>query len=68
MPLGKYVDFGECVQAQKMKGKSDEIARAICGKMQAEIEGGQVLKSMEQRTQPTNVRTNAAKGKTRRRR
>ena len=40
MPLGPYSDFGQCVQAQKMKGKSDESARAICGKMQADIEGG----------------------------
>ena len=40
MPLGPYEDFGQCVQAQKLKGKSDESARAICGKMQADIEGG----------------------------
>ena len=39
MPLGPYEDFGQCVQAQKLKGKSDESARAICGKMQADIEG-----------------------------
>jgi hypothetical protein len=39
MPLGPYEDFGQCVQAQKLKGKSDESARKICGAMQAEIEG-----------------------------
>ena len=46
MPLGPYEDFGQCVQAQKMKGKSDESARKICGAMQAEIEGGSSSSSM----------------------
>lgn len=39
MPLGQYEDFGQCVQAQKMKGHDDESARKICGEMQARLEG-----------------------------
>ena len=68
MPLGPYEDFGQCVQAQKMKGKSDESARAICGKMQADIEGEKFTRVWISTNNLANVRTNAAKGKTRRRR
>ena len=34
MPIGPYATFGECVGAQKRKGKSDESARNICGAME----------------------------------
>ena len=34
MPIGPYETFGECVGAQKRKGKSDESARNICGAME----------------------------------
>jgi hypothetical protein len=40
MPLGKWKTFGQCVGAQKRMGHSDESARKICGKIQAETEGG----------------------------
>ena len=52
MPLGPYEDFGQCVQAQKLKGKSDESARKICGAMQAEIEGAGA--SSQDGAAPTN--------------
>jgi hypothetical protein len=39
MPLGKWKTFGQCVGAQKRMGHSDESARKICGKIQAETEG-----------------------------
>ena len=56
VPLGPYSDFGQCVQAQKLKGKSDESARAICGKMQADIEGG----SSQYAAAPTNPQMSQA--------
>lgn len=34
MPVGPYKTFAACIAAQKKKGKSDEAARKICGKMQ----------------------------------
>lgn len=36
MPVGPYKTFGQCVAAQKRKGHSDESARKICGKMEAD--------------------------------
>lgn len=36
MPVGPYETFGECVGAQKRKGKSDDSARRICGAMEQE--------------------------------
>ena len=39
MPLGRWKSFGQCVGAQKRMGYSDESARKICGKIQAETEG-----------------------------
>jgi hypothetical protein len=41
MPLGPYEDFGQCVQAQKMKGHSDESAHKICGAMEQKIGSSQ---------------------------
>lgn len=40
MPIGPYEDFGECVAAQKKKGKDDESAKKICGSLEknAEVE------------------------------
>jgi len=43
MPLGKWKSFGQCVGAQKRMGYSDERARKICGRIQADIEGGSSL-------------------------
>jgi len=37
MPIGPYENFGECVAAQKKKGKSDESARKICGAMEQKM-------------------------------
>lgn len=34
MPVGPYATFGACVAAQKRKGRSDESARKICGKIE----------------------------------
>jgi hypothetical protein len=48
MPLGPYEDFGQCVQAQKMKGHSDESARKICGAMQQKIEGSSSSPNLQQ--------------------
>ena len=58
MPLGPYEDFGQCVQAQKLKGKSDESARKICGAMQAEIEGAAA--SSQYAAAPTNSQMSQA--------
>lgn len=38
MPIGPYTDFDACVLAMKEKGKTDEEARAICGKMEKDAE------------------------------
>jgi hypothetical protein len=38
MPFGKYADFDACVQDQS-KEHGAEAAKAICGKMQAEMGG-----------------------------
>ena len=38
MPVGPYKTFGQCVAAQKKKGKSDESARKICGKMEKQTQ------------------------------
>ncbi len=39
MPVGPYETFDACLLAMKDKGHSEESARAICGKLQAETEG-----------------------------
>jgi hypothetical protein len=38
MPLGPYKTFGECVGAQKKKGKNDLSARKICGQIEKNTE------------------------------
>lgn len=40
MPLGPYKTFGECVGAQKRKGKSDSSAQAICGQIEKKTQEG----------------------------
>ena len=40
MPLGKYSTFGECVGAQKQKGKDDLSARKICGQIEKNTQEG----------------------------
>lgn len=42
MPLGPYKTFGECVGAQKKKGKSDLSARKICGQIEKQAESSNV--------------------------
>lgn len=34
MPLGPYKDFYECVKDQMNKGRNEEAARKICGKIE----------------------------------
>jgi hypothetical protein len=38
MPLGPYKTFGECVGAQKKKGKNDLSARKICGQIEKQTQ------------------------------
>ena len=47
MPLGPFKTFGECVGAQKKKGKNDSSARKICG---------QIEKNVTQKAAESNVR------------
>jgi hypothetical protein len=42
MPLGPYKTFGECVGAQKQKGKDDLSARKICGQLEKQAESSSV--------------------------
>jgi hypothetical protein len=51
MPLGRWKTFSDCVGAQKRMGKSDDSARKICGKIQAETEGGSAYTSSSQKQQ-----------------
>jgi len=50
MPFAGYENFAACVVDQRKKGHSEESARRICGKLQAEAEG-------ENRGQESEVRS-----------
>lgn len=54
MPVGPYETFGQCVGAQKRKGKSDESARKICGAMERDT--AKKIASDKPITQFTNER------------
>lgn len=38
MPIGKYKDFASCVAAMKRKGKTEESAQRICGKIEQDTQ------------------------------
>jgi 2'-5' RNA ligase len=38
-PFAGFIDFADCVAAQRSAGYGEDSARAICGKLQAEVEG-----------------------------
>lgn len=38
MPVGQYKDFAECVRAQRLKGRSEDSARRICGEMEKKMQ------------------------------
>lgn len=39
MPIGKYKNFGDCIRAQGVKGKSLDSAQKICGEMEKKSRG-----------------------------
>jgi len=43
MPFSGYSDFNSCVADQIKKGKSEEVAKKICGALQAKVEGKKEL-------------------------
>lgn len=47
MPVGPYDTFGECVAAQKKKGKSDLAARKICGTIEKNMAAETMLEALD---------------------
>lgn len=50
MPIGKFKNFGDCVRAQKQRGRSDEASRKICGFIEQRSKGIESDEELEQIT------------------
>lgn len=46
MPIGRYATFGECVSAQRRKGKSKISAQKICGFIEKQTKKGHKIKKL----------------------